>query len=236
MLVPRSPRRISDDASLERGMAPAVDSCRALATRVASRSNPPPSTGACSKLNVLRIFEKHELTPRIGDARAFAQANRVLLLRSELASTFMRAELFGAVSPEKAQAVEGQPIVAFEAEFLRWMKLIRRRALLERDPESRRSFGVRSALADARARLGQPSVARRCLTMSIVSCRCGRLALDARGGGDEELLPTTRGGTAADLSRPGEAASSLEDRGGSVAAAANIAGAGDGSRAVVRNL
>jgi predicted nucleotidyltransferase len=31
--------------------------------------------------DVLRIFEQHELVPRIDDARAFAQANQVLLLR-----------------------------------------------------------------------------------------------------------------------------------------------------------
>lgn len=31
--------------------------------------------------DVLRIFEEHELVPRIDDARAFAQANQVLLLR-----------------------------------------------------------------------------------------------------------------------------------------------------------
>ena len=30
---------------------------------------------------LLRIFEKHELGPRIDDAHAFAQANQVLLLR-----------------------------------------------------------------------------------------------------------------------------------------------------------
>jgi predicted nucleotidyltransferase len=32
---------------------------------------------------VLRIFEKHELAPRIDDARSFARANQVLLLRHE---------------------------------------------------------------------------------------------------------------------------------------------------------
>jgi hypothetical protein len=32
---------------------------------------------------VLRTFDKHELTPRIDDARAFAEANQVLLLRHE---------------------------------------------------------------------------------------------------------------------------------------------------------
>jgi hypothetical protein len=33
--------------------------------------------------DVLRIFEEHELAPRIDDARAFAQANQVMLLRHE---------------------------------------------------------------------------------------------------------------------------------------------------------
>lgn len=40
---------------------------------------------------------------------------------SELASTFMRAALFRPVSPEKANALEKQPILAFETDFLRWM-------------------------------------------------------------------------------------------------------------------
>lgn len=33
--------------------------------------------------DVLRVFAEHELAPRIDDARAFAQANQVLLLRHE---------------------------------------------------------------------------------------------------------------------------------------------------------
>ncbi len=40
---------------------------------------------------------------------------------SELASTFMRAELFDAVSPERALELEDRPIIAFDADFLRWM-------------------------------------------------------------------------------------------------------------------
>jgi 3-oxoacyl-[acyl-carrier-protein] synthase III len=40
---------------------------------------------------------------------------------SELASTFMRAELFDAVSPEKAANVESCPCLSFDADFLRWM-------------------------------------------------------------------------------------------------------------------
>jgi 3-oxoacyl-[acyl-carrier-protein] synthase-3 len=40
---------------------------------------------------------------------------------SELASTFMRAELFDAVTPERASELEEWPIIAFDADFLRWM-------------------------------------------------------------------------------------------------------------------
>lgn len=40
---------------------------------------------------------------------------------SELASTFMRAELFNAVTPEKAAELESCPSISFEADFLRWM-------------------------------------------------------------------------------------------------------------------
>ena len=40
---------------------------------------------------------------------------------SELASTFMRAELFAAVSPEKAAELESCPSHSFDADFLRWM-------------------------------------------------------------------------------------------------------------------
>jgi 3-oxoacyl-[acyl-carrier-protein] synthase-3 len=40
---------------------------------------------------------------------------------SELASSFMRAELFAAVTAEKAAALEATPILSFEADFLRWM-------------------------------------------------------------------------------------------------------------------
>ncbi len=40
---------------------------------------------------------------------------------SELASTFMRAELFDAVTPEKAAELEACPSISFDADFLRWM-------------------------------------------------------------------------------------------------------------------
>lgn len=40
---------------------------------------------------------------------------------SELASTFMRAELFDAVTPERADELEACPSISFDADFLRWM-------------------------------------------------------------------------------------------------------------------
>lgn len=40
---------------------------------------------------------------------------------SELASTFMRAQLCSDVDPRKAAALEAQPILSFDADFLRWM-------------------------------------------------------------------------------------------------------------------
>jgi 3-oxoacyl-[acyl-carrier-protein] synthase III len=40
---------------------------------------------------------------------------------SELASTFMRSELFDAVSPEQAARLESCPSLSFDADFLRWM-------------------------------------------------------------------------------------------------------------------
>lgn len=40
---------------------------------------------------------------------------------SELASTFMRAEICGGISQQKEQDLESQPILAFDADFLRWM-------------------------------------------------------------------------------------------------------------------
>ena len=40
---------------------------------------------------------------------------------SELASTFMRAELFSTVTPERGRELEERPIIAFDADFLRWM-------------------------------------------------------------------------------------------------------------------
>jgi 3-oxoacyl-[acyl-carrier-protein] synthase-3 len=40
---------------------------------------------------------------------------------SETASTWMRAGLFGELSPDRADAIEAQPVLAFDADFLRWM-------------------------------------------------------------------------------------------------------------------
>jgi len=40
---------------------------------------------------------------------------------SELASTFMRADLFNAVTPERADQLESSPGISFDADFLRWM-------------------------------------------------------------------------------------------------------------------
>jgi 3-oxoacyl-[acyl-carrier-protein] synthase-3 len=40
---------------------------------------------------------------------------------SELASTFLRSRLCDPVDPQKAEALEKQPVLSFEADFLRWM-------------------------------------------------------------------------------------------------------------------
>lgn len=40
---------------------------------------------------------------------------------SELASTFMRADLFNEVTPERADQLESSPAISFDADFLRWM-------------------------------------------------------------------------------------------------------------------
>lgn len=40
---------------------------------------------------------------------------------SELASSYTRAQMCGDVDPKKAEQLEGQPILSFEADFLRWM-------------------------------------------------------------------------------------------------------------------
>jgi 3-oxoacyl-[acyl-carrier-protein] synthase-3 len=40
---------------------------------------------------------------------------------SELASTFMRADLFDAVTPQRADELEASPSISFDSDFLRWM-------------------------------------------------------------------------------------------------------------------
>jgi 3-oxoacyl-[acyl-carrier-protein] synthase-3 len=52
---------------------------------------------------------------------ALGLAGNAVATGSELASTFMRASLSRPVSPEKADALEKQPVLAFETDFLRWM-------------------------------------------------------------------------------------------------------------------
>jgi 3-oxoacyl-[acyl-carrier-protein] synthase III len=52
---------------------------------------------------------------------ASGTASNAVATGSELASTFMRAELFNAVTPERADELEAYPAVSFDADFLRWM-------------------------------------------------------------------------------------------------------------------
>jgi 3-oxoacyl-[acyl-carrier-protein] synthase III len=52
---------------------------------------------------------------------AAGETRNAVATGSELASTFMRAELFEAVSAGKADAVESCPSLCFDADFLRWM-------------------------------------------------------------------------------------------------------------------
>ncbi len=40
---------------------------------------------------------------------------------SENSSTFMRSQFCGSINPEKAEKLDQQPMLAFEADFLRWM-------------------------------------------------------------------------------------------------------------------
>jgi 3-oxoacyl-[acyl-carrier-protein] synthase-3 len=52
---------------------------------------------------------------------ASGQNSNAVATGSELASTFMRASLCGPVDRQKAADLEEQPVIAFEADFLRWM-------------------------------------------------------------------------------------------------------------------
>ncbi len=54
-------------------------------------------------------------------AVATGQARQAVATGSELASTFLRTRLCGPVPTEKAVALEEQPVLSFEADFLRWM-------------------------------------------------------------------------------------------------------------------
>ncbi len=52
---------------------------------------------------------------------ALGLTNNAVATGSETSSTFMRAGLAGGVDAEKAAALEQQPALSFEADFLRWM-------------------------------------------------------------------------------------------------------------------
>lgn len=52
---------------------------------------------------------------------ALGLAGNAVAAGSELASTYMRAELCGGVDRDKARLLETEPILAFDADFLRWM-------------------------------------------------------------------------------------------------------------------
>ncbi len=49
------------------------------------------------------------------------QSSNAVATGSELASSFMRARICGAIDPQKATQLEEQPTLSFEADFLRWM-------------------------------------------------------------------------------------------------------------------
>jgi len=52
---------------------------------------------------------------------ALGLAKNAVASGSELASTFLRSSLCDPVNPRKAEALEAQPVLSFEADFLRWM-------------------------------------------------------------------------------------------------------------------
>ena len=52
---------------------------------------------------------------------ALGLSNNAVATGSELASSFLRSRLCGPVDPQKAAALETQPVLSFEADFLRWM-------------------------------------------------------------------------------------------------------------------
>ena len=54
-------------------------------------------------------------------AVALGQAKNAVATGSELASTFLRADLCPEVAPERAAELEKTPVLSFDADFLRWM-------------------------------------------------------------------------------------------------------------------
>jgi len=52
---------------------------------------------------------------------ALGLSNNAVATGSEQSSSYMRARMCGAVRPERAEKLERQPALAFEADFLRWM-------------------------------------------------------------------------------------------------------------------
>ena len=52
---------------------------------------------------------------------ALGLTNNAVAVGSEQVSSFMRARLCGKVDPDKAVQLESQPVISFEADFLRWM-------------------------------------------------------------------------------------------------------------------
>lgn len=52
---------------------------------------------------------------------ASGQSRRAVATGSELASSYMRARFCGGVDPARAEQLEQQPVLSFEADFLRWM-------------------------------------------------------------------------------------------------------------------
>jgi len=52
---------------------------------------------------------------------ALGEAPSAIATGSELASSFMRASLCGQISDERAEQLQNQPVLSFDADFLRWM-------------------------------------------------------------------------------------------------------------------
>jgi 3-oxoacyl-[acyl-carrier-protein] synthase-3 len=52
---------------------------------------------------------------------ALGLTNNAIATGSELSSSFMRSRMCGTVDPKRAEKLEKQPALAFEADFLRWM-------------------------------------------------------------------------------------------------------------------